>query len=250
MKNYIFTVLISVIVFPAVFAQKLPEIKTDTCENFREQLFKNGKVNFGLKAGFNYSDLYGSGIGYIFAEKHTSWLPSFHIGVTVNSKIGKYFWLKHELLLIQKGAGVTLSDSINGNYASQLKMLSLDLFPLSPVFHYKALQLYAGPYISALVDAQIKRKDINGKEFNDHSVFGDGMQFENKTKYLQKFDFGINVGIEYEFTSGLSLGAKYTQGFTDLFQYANSHTFNDSLKEISIYNRSLLFSVGYSFHKK
>ena len=39
------------------------------------------------------------------------------------------------------------------------------------------------------------------------------------------------------------------QGFTDIFQYANSYTFNDPKKEIKIYNKAILFSIGYSFIK-
>jgi hypothetical protein len=48
---------------------------------------------------------------------------------------------------------------------------------------------------------------------------------------------------------GLFIGTKYMQGFTDIFQYANSYTFNDPKKEIKIYNKAILFSIGYSFIK-
>jgi len=42
------------------------------------------------------------------------------------------------------------------------------------------------------------------------------------------------------------------QGFVDVFQYANSYTFNanTSRTNIKIYNQSLLLSVGYSLGKK
>jgi hypothetical protein len=224
--------------------------QTDTSAKARNELFRKGNVSFGLKVGYTQSNIYGSDINYIFANNNTSNLASFHVGITINSMVGKYFWLKHELLIVQKGAGVTLTDSINGNYSSALKMLSLNLFPISPCFHFKGLQLYAGPYISALLDAQITRKDKSGKEYQDHSVFGDGSQFENKSKYLQKMDFGLNAGIEYQFPFGLLIGAKYTQGFSNTFQYANTYTFNDPKKEIKIYNKAFLVSIGYSFVKR
>ena len=222
----------------------------DTTAKFRNELFRTGRVRFGLKVGFTYANIDGPDVGNTFADSKTDYLPSFHAGIMVNSMIGKYFWLKHELLVIQKGAGVTLKDSINGHYSSTLKMLSIDLFPFSPTFHFKGFQVYAGPYASALIDAQIKRKDNNGQYFQDHSIFGDGSQFEDKSKYLQKFDFGLNAGLEYQFSFGLSVGIKYTHGFVDIFQYANSYTLNDGKKNIKIYNRSFLFSVAYSFGKK
>ncbi|HXA02227.1 MAG TPA: outer membrane beta-barrel protein [Cytophagaceae bacterium] len=231
--------------------QKMPDnTSIDTTAKFRNELFRKGNVSFGLKAGYTQSNIYGSDITYIFADKKTNNLPSFHAGVLVNSMVGNFFWLKHELLLVQKGAGVTLHDSINGNYSSTLKMLSLDLFPFSPAFHYKGFQIYAGPYISGLLNASIIRKDTLGNYFKDKSIYGSGSQFENKSKYLQKIDFGINAGIEYQFPFGLFFGVKYKQGFTDIFQYANSYTFNDPKNtNIKIYNRSFLFSVGYSLVK-
>ena len=223
--------------------------QTDTSLKARNETFRKGNVSFGLKVGYTQSNIYGSDINYIFSDSKTSNLSSFHIGIVINSMAGKYFWLKHELLAIEKGAGVILNDSINGNYNSSLKMLSLNLFPISPCFHFKGFQLYVGPYVSALLNAQITRKDGNGKDYQDHSIFGDGSQFENNTKYLQKMDFGLNAGIEYQFPFGLFIGAKYTQGYSNVFQYANSINFKDPKKEIKIYNQSFLLSIGFSFVK-
>ena len=250
MKNLIITLLF-IFISIKINAQinKTNENAVDTTAKFRNELFKRGRVSFGIKAGFTYANIGGSDVGNTFADSKTNYLPSFHAGIMANSMVGKYFWLKHELLVVQKGAGVTLKDSINGSYASKLKMLSIDLFPFSLALHVKGFQLYAGPYVSALIDAQIKRKDNNGQDYQDHSIFGDGSQFENKSKYLQKFDFGLNAGIEYQCSFGLSVGVKYTYGFVDIFQYANSYTLNDGKKEIKIYNRVFLLSISYSFGK-
>ncbi|HSZ72995.1 MAG TPA: porin family protein [Cytophagaceae bacterium] len=253
MKNIIVILLFictSIMTHAQVNKKDADKYAVDTTAKFRNELFSTGRVSFGLKAGFTLANIGGSDVGNTFADSKTDYLPSFHAGIMVNSMMGKYFWLKHELLIIQKGAGVTLQDSTNGKYSSTLKMLSLDLFPFSPTFHVKGFQLYAGPYASVLIDAQIKRKDNNGQYYEDHSIFGDGSQFENKSKYLQKFDFGINAGIEYQFPFGVALGIKYTHGFVDIFQYANSYTLNDGDKRIKIYNRSLLFSIAYSFGQK
>jgi hypothetical protein len=127
-------------------------------------------------------------------------------------------------------------------------MLYLDLFPFSPTFHIKGFQLYAGPYVSLLANAIILRKDENGNEYNDHSIFGTPNNFEDEQKYLQKFDFGVHAGIEYQFRFDLHLGAKYMHGFTDIFQYANSYTLEDTKTDaIKIFNQGFLFSIGYSF---
>lgn len=256
MKNIIYVLLSVIFINSVSFAQTNSEIKTskseitiDTTEEYRKKLFNSGKVTFGLKAGYTHSNLYGSEIDYIFADNKADWLPGFHAGIFINSQLSKYFWLKHELIFSQRGAGITLSDSINGPFPSQLKTYYVDLYPINLCFHIKGLQIYSGPYISALTHASIQRKDINGNLFNDNSIFGDpgNREGDNENKYLQKFDFGVNAGIEYQFPFGVILGVKYNHGFTDIFQYANSYTNGDTkLDNIKIYNRSLLFSIGYT----
>jgi hypothetical protein len=256
MKMKYFVLLTMLLIETGIsFAQTNQKANTviDTTENFRNQLFKSGSVTFGLKAGYTQGNFYGNEIDYIFAEGTTKWISGFHAGMLVNSKVSKYFWLKRELIFSQRGAVVTLFDSVNGNYSSKLKTYYLDLYPLNPTFHYKGFQLYGGPYISLLTHANIQRKNENGVLFNDKSIFGDAANSEadDENKYLQKFDFGMNFGIEYQFPSGLLIGAKYNHGFTDIFQYANSFTNGDTKTDnIKIYNRAFWVSVGYSFCKK
>ncbi len=242
------SVLIMLLSFP-VSAQN--NNATDTTSNFSKELFKKGKVTFGFKAGYTNGTLFGSEIDYIFADNKTDWLSGFHAGIVVNTQVNNYFWLKHELIFNQRGAGVIISDSFNGSYSSKMKTYYLDLYPVSPTFDFKGLQIYAGPYLSTLTAATIQRKDELGNFYIDKSIFGDAGNDESEKKYLQKFDFGLNAGIEYQFPFGLLIGAKYTHGFTDLFQYANSYTLEDTKTDnIKIYNRSVMFSIGYVFSRK
>jgi hypothetical protein len=243
-------ILFAICICNVALAQSQSKTESDTTAAYFNKLLKSGKVTFGLKGGFTYGNLYGSETDYIFADSKTTYLPSFHAGIVVNSQVGKYFWLKHELLVNQRGAGVILNDSINGKFNSQIKMLYLDLFPISPTFHIKGFQIFTGPYVSLLTNATIKRKDQNGNEYSDRSIFGDPKNFEEENKYLQKFDFGIHAGLEYQFPFGLFIGAKYMHGFTDIFQYANSYTLDDPKTDrIKIYNHALMFSIGYAGNK-
>ncbi|MCS6819738.1 MAG: porin family protein [Chitinophagales bacterium] len=224
------------------------------CEkNFRKHLSRSGLVMFGIKAGYSHSNLYGKEIDYIFANNKTEWLPGFHAGLMVNASLNKFLGLKHELLFSMRGARVNLPDSIHGPYSSSLKTYYLDLYPVSPTFHFKGFQLYAGPYVSLLTAASIQRKNETGNLFNDRTIFGTpgNRESENENKYLQKFDFGIHAGIEYQFQFGLFIGAKYVRGFTDIFQYANSYTFDDpKVDNIRIFTQTLMISAGYCFLSK
>jgi hypothetical protein len=247
-KNLVFLLSFCVAVHALAQIKTLPAI--DTSAKFREQLFNGAKVTFGIKVGYTQSDIYGKDVDYIFADSKTNALSSFHGGLTANIMWGKYFWLKHELLVNRKGAAVSLKDSVNGKYSSNLKLVTLDLFPISPTFHFKGFQLYVGPYLSALLNGSINRKDSLGREFSDNKIFGTAKETSKSYKYLQKFDFGIVAGIEYEFDFGLNIGARFTEGFTPVFDNANVYTFNQQKPIIHIYNQALLISVGYSFKRR
>jgi hypothetical protein len=209
----------------------------------------HGRTSFGIKFGLTQSQLYGSQIDSLSADGSASAIQGFHVGVTVNSMLGNHFWLKHELLVTQRGSNITLSDPINGSYKTTLKTWSLDLFPFSPTYHYKGIQVYAGPYLSVLLDAAERRKNASGLFEDDHSIFGNGRNIQRQSKYLQKFDYGICVGIEYEFKFGVNVGAKYTRGYAELLDAANSITvgkITDPTK-IAIYSEFVNVSLGYSF---
>lgn len=236
MKNILLVIYISM-GFHAAIAQQ--EDSTS--------LLLNNRVTFGIKAGFTTSNIYGNDIRYLSSDGKTTARSGFHIGITANSMISKYFWLKHELLFTQKGADLIQSDNINGSYTSALKMYSLDLFPVNLTFHYKGFQLYAGPSLSILLGATILRKDSTGNNYIDKSPFGNDTGTGKEAQYLQKFDFGLNAGIEYEFRCGLSIGAKYNRGYTSIIDYANANTFADPKQHYSIYNQYINISIGYSF---
>lgn len=230
------------------------DIKNDTInheENFSKNLAVKGRVTWGVKAGYTHAKLRGSEIDFIFAEQQTQWLPGFHAGFALNTQLNKWFWLKHECLFNVKGARVTLIDSIDGDYSSRLKTYYIDLYPANFTLHYKGLQLYAGPYISALAAATLQRKNANGTLFKSKDIYGDASNFEENSKYLQKFDFGFNVGIEFQIPFGLALGARYMHGITDIFQFANSYTLESpKVTPINIHNQCLMISVGYYFNNQ
>ncbi|MCS7073313.1 MAG: PorT family protein [Bacteroidia bacterium] len=219
-------------------------------QNFQQKYECDGRISFGFKASYNHSNLLGSERNYIFADNQTKWLSGFQAGIQVNTHCHQNFWLKHQLQLSMRGATVNLIDSVHGIYSSKLRTTYLDLLPISPTIHYHGFQVFAGPYLSLLADASIVRKQ-DGQDLIDKSIFGTSNNNESERKYLQKFDFGFLIGIEYQFPIGLSIGANYMRGFTDIFQFANSFTFgNSKTDKIRIHNHSIGISLGYQIQRK
>lgn len=210
----------------------------------------NGGAVFGIKGGITQSDYYGPDINTYFASSKTTPVLGFHVGVNVNTEISDCFWLKHELIITQKGAGVSVNDSINGTYTTKLKTYSLDLFPISFSYHKKGFQVFAGPFASMVFAGNIIRKDEHGKLFKDKTIYGDSRQFEDTSKYLQKLDYGLNIGLEYEFKNGLTIGARYVRGRAEVLDYANKNTLHDRVNKYRIYNHYFNISIGYCFRRK
>lgn len=195
---------------------------------------------FAIKVGYLQTDLYGNDIEILSYDGKTKGLNSFMIGLEYNSEISKFISLKHELNFKTHGAEIQLKDETNGTYNSKLKMNSLELQPINITFRYKWIQLYVGPYASALINATITRKDESGNSYKDKSIFGKPDDDTEENKYLQKMDFGATAGLLFEFNRTISLGVRYSHGLVPIFDNTTEQ------KSINIYNKTLGVVIGYN----
>src|SRR5690606_35679938 len=134
------------------------------------------ETSIGIKIGFVQSGLYGDDLEALSANGKSSVLSGLTIGVVANSIIEKHFGLKHELNFNTHGAKIELHENAKDNFSSKLRMSSLQLHPASPAFYYNGFQLYVGPYISALINASIMRKDEDGSFYKDESIYGNARE--------------------------------------------------------------------------
>jgi len=203
-----------------------------------------GETRIGIKVGSTSANIYGPNVSQLSNNGNTSSLAGFHFGVFVNSKISKYFWIKSEVLTIQKGSVLQIQNSSGQSFQSKLKSQYIDVYPISPTFHWKGFQLLAGPYISMLLSSSVQDSVGN----TNSSVFGVPTSLK---PYHQKLDAGYVVGVEYEFASlGISLGARYTHGYVPLFENPGIIVTSPSAPPLpaqKIYNESFSISLGYSF---
>ncbi len=206
---------------------------------------QDGRTTFGFKAGICNPQLYGSDVNNLSNAGNSIGQKGFYGGINVNSRIGTYFWLKHEVFYAIKNITLKINDNVNPAYQSAFNRQMIDLFPISVTFHFKGVQLFAGPYMGILLTATKERKDSTGNMITDN-IFGNPNQNSN---YAQKVDYGFVIGMEYELKFGLNIGARYVQGFSSVFENANSFqsNINSSSGNENIYNRYIAFTIGYSF---
>jgi hypothetical protein len=205
-------------------------------------LAQNGMVSLGVKGGFNKPQLRGSDVSSSFTSPTSDMFTNFLVGLSATSQTGKYIWIKHDIFFAKRYITTQMTDVVNGNYASQFKRHYIDIYPISPTFHFKGFQLFAGPYLGILLDASVQRKNAQGQLY-DASIYGNPTQ---NSGYAQKFDFGYVLGIEYEFNFGINVGFRYTRGFIPVIENAASQT------QLNIFNDFTSLTLGYTFmgHEK
>lgn len=215
-------------------------------QDFSEDL--KGKTSFTVKAGWLQSTLKGDDVSEFALDGKVDQRNNFFVGVSVDNSLGKYFGLKHELYYQNYGADFK-REFEELTFNATLEMHSLRLNPISPTLKVGGLQVYAGPYINMLLYSSVTSMDEEGNTYKNHGIFGSTEDDQEDNKYLQKMDYGITAGIEYQFQFGLLVGAQFTRGFASIFD--NSNTFgveeNTGAKDLKIYNQNWGVYLGYRF---
>ena len=207
------------------------------------RLLAQGETTVGIKAGFTSAKMTGPDISQLATGGSPSPLNGFHFGLYVNSKTSRYFWIKSEVLTIQKGAQLPIKDKWGQQYTGAFKGQYIDVYPFSPTLHYKGLQLLAGPYVGMLLSASQQQKDSLGIWHNNSSIFGTAPALSN---YRQKIDAGFVLGLEFEFKNGISIGGRYTRGFVPVIENAAAIPAKNApeLPQQKVYNTTLNISLG------
>jgi len=210
----------------------------------QQKAFVPGITLIGIKGGFTTSNLWGSNVNDSLSNGGSAKYKSgFNLGICANSMLGKYFWLKHDLFLVEKGSVLTINDTARHvDYKSDLKLLYIDIYPCSPTFHYKGFQLFVGPYLGGLTRASIQRENSAGAIYTDKSIYATSTTFK---LYTQRIDLGYVAGLEYEFNNGFNLSFRYVRGYVPLIENPLQQ-----IHQLKIYNKSFNFSIGYTWGRE
>jgi len=162
-------------------------------------------VDFGVKTGLNISNFTGGDV-----DKNS--LFGFHVGGFAEFKLNEKFSLQPELLYSTQGTEVENLVKIKVDYLTIPLMVK---YYLSENF-----SIEAGPQASFLVNDKA--------EFDDSSIPDADID-------ASSFDFGLNVGVGYNFTSHLFAQVRYNYGITTVGE-------NPDVK-----NSVFQISLGYKF---
>jgi Outer membrane protein beta-barrel domain len=185
------------------------------------------QVRFGVKGGLNVTNLYVDDV-----DDENSKI-GFHAGLWMKAPLGELFAIQPELMWSSKGSTIVSYNNIpfvqdgdvrfNLNYIDLPVLGSLTLGPIS---------LQAGPYVSYLVNANVKnlKEDLSsGAEVNlDEGDF-------------QRMDYGLTGGLAVDI-KGFQVGARYMYGLREI---GNSDIAGQITRNAK--NQGLQFFVGIGF---
>ncbi|MDR1257811.1 MAG: PorT family protein [Tannerellaceae bacterium] len=176
---------------------------------------KIAKSAFGIKAGLNVSSISnGSDINFSPGMK-----ADFMLGVVANFHFGQrdegspagtgWFGLQPELLYSRQGFAFD-GEAISFDYIALPVMAKL--------YVTKEFNIEAGPRFAYMLGASPATAMIEGTEIPISEMEGG-------------IDIGASIGAEYEMQMGLTLGARYTIGLTDM---ANNVKWKNNVISLSI----------------
>ena len=174
------------------------------------------KLGIGLKAGLNLANI-SNHMGNINFSPEMK--PDFHAGIFLNLNFGYrnqkpgFFGLQPEVLYSRQGFAVK-SKIVNFDYVTVPLMVKLYL--------HEGFNLELGPWVSYLLAV------------NPNSIVFDGKKIKLSDLKGGK-DVGFAAGIGFDSNFGLTVGARYLHGFSDL---ANN---------VFWMNQVIAVSIGWKF---
>jgi hypothetical protein len=192
-----------------------------------------GVLDFGIKGGINIANIYGDD-----SEGEVDWKTGFAGGIFLDWGITPLFGIQPELLYVQDGSKTDFLEvdwQLKFNYLQVPVLAKVDL----PIGGTLIPVLYAGPYVSLLLDSKLTLEADN----NSATV--------GLTDYTKSYDAGFVFGAGLEFGVGpgkMTLEGRYNLGLTEIDDGIGEGIFGipDS-ENTDMKNESWMIMAGYAF---
>lgn len=190
-------------------------------------------VKFGAKGGLNIAMLSGKSV------EDGKALPAFHVGAVAELGLSEKFAIQPELVYSLQGGqrdGEVEALGVVGKSNAKFKYSYLNIPVMAKYFVTEGLSLEFGPQIGFLMSAKLDTELTFAGETqsNDQSIKDD----------TKSIDFGLGLGAGYRLENGLSFGARYNLGLSNMADTDNNEVDNNTEYKNGVFQ----FSVGYFFN--
>ena len=185
-------------------------------------------VKYGLKGGLNIANLNVSGE----ASPSMNSIVNLHIGAFAEFKINNKVAFQPELLYSMLGYKYIQIINVEGTNYDTNNTLKFAYLNIPLMFkYYPQSQFYfeAGPQLGLLTSAKV-----------DVDVVGFGSGSDDVKEFFKTVDFGMNVGLGYNFSKNVLVGARYNFGLSNI---ADTEPGDNTKMKNSVFSLSL----GYIF---
>ena len=175
--------------------------------------------HFSPRLGMSLSNLTG-------AEGNMK--PGVNVGFAVEIPLA-------ELFSIEPGVYYSMQGSKTDNGSMTLNMDYINIPIHAKYYIYEGLHLIAGPQFAF---------NVNSKFKSDAPTLSDDIDIK---KVVNTFDFGINLGLGYQFPIGLNVGLQYNLGVTKVFEDSGLRIEEKDIVFDNCNNRVLQINLGWRF---
>ncbi len=160
------------------------------------------QTKFGIKAGANLASAYGNDFD------GTDGRIGLVVGAFTKFEISEKFYFQPELLYSSQGVSSTYYEvTQDKNLDAILKLSYLNIPLMAKFYPYKGFNLQAGPQLGILLSAKQKFEVMRMEDI------------ENIKDFCNDFDFGLNLGLGYDFPEGFGIDFRYNIGLTNIEDY-------------------------------
>ena len=218
--------------------------------------FTNAQVKFGVKAGVNLANINESYSGFAgeFDGDYKMKIGA-HLGGFVEIKLAEKFALQPELLFSMQGAKYEEADfndgaGVSSSYESTINLNYINVPVMVKFYPIPKLFIEAGPQVGFLISAKTKFEE-SGTDFDEDGnpySYNESKSIDSKD-YFKSIDFGMNIGVGYEFTEMIFANLRYNIGLSDISEAPDNVDFDFGLlgDVFKTRNNVLSASVGFKF---
>lgn len=177
----------------------------------------NGRkdISVGVKASLNIANFVGNDAG------DAKSLVGFNGGLFVEFKVSDRFYIQPEFLYSTQGSKDNLViDGNNLDITFKTKYINIPV--MAKYYVANDFQLEVGPYVGFLVDADAKVTYQGGSDSADAK------------EILKSNDFGINFGINYDFSDAVFFNARYAAGLVQIGDTGASDDIKNSVIQFGL----------------
>lgn len=189
--------------------------------NAQEKTSNVSNIKFGAKGGVNFANLAGDDADG--AKMFVGFNAGFFIEIPVADKLV----FQPEILYSAQGSKSEGPLFVDGSVYNVEATFKFNYINIPLLFKYEIadkFSLEAGPYVGFLTSAKLKAK-----------IQGVGSETIDAKDMLKSTDFGLAIGMNYEFTDVIFANARYQSGLTEIGDAeGNNNDIKNSIFQIGL----------------